>query len=107
MFLLICISRFDSFVLYYLSTRINHEKGYNLRLIVLGYKIWKGSQHYFQDAKVPEAVKQFESLVSDGAGDGGTAVHLSAQEQEGVAAMEKVYAFNKIAGDKVIWPNSH
>ena len=24
-------------------------------------------------------------------GDGGTAVHLSAQEQEGVAAMEKVY----------------
>ena len=24
-------------------------------------------------------------------GDGGTAVHLSAKEQEGVAAMEKVY----------------
>jgi len=58
----------------------------------------------FQDPEVPEAVKQFEGLVADGAGEGGVAVHLSAQEKEGVAAMEKVYAFNKIAGDKVsLW----
>jgi polypeptide N-acetylgalactosaminyltransferase len=49
-------------------------------------------------------VKQFESLVVDGAGEGGAAVRLSAEDQARVAAAEKIYAFNKVAGDKVsLW----
>lgn len=58
----------------------------------------------FQDPGVPETVRQFEALVVDGAGEGGGAVHLSPEEQAGLPAIEKVWAFNKIAGDKVsLW----
>ena len=56
------------------------------------------------DKDVPEDVKTFEAGVVEGMGDGGAAVKLTAEEKEQESAVEKRWAFNKIASDKVsLW----
>ena len=56
------------------------------------------------DKNVPDDVKKFEAGVVAGMGEGGAAVQLKGKEKEEVAAIEKRWAFNKIASDKVsLW----
>jgi len=54
--------------------------------------------------QVPEAVREFESLVEAGVGEQGKPVTLTQEERLQVPQLEKVWAFNKLAGDKVsLW----
>ena len=52
-------------------------------------------------ADVPSLVRKFESLVEEGKGENGAGVHLSGLEKEKAEELQKTWAFNKIASDKV------
>ena len=52
-------------------------------------------------ADLPSLVRNFESLVEEGKGENGAGVHLSGLEKEKAEELQKTWAFNKIASDKV------
>ena len=52
-------------------------------------------------ADIPRLVRDFESLVEEGKGEGGAGVHLSGLEHERAEELQKTWAFNKISSDKV------
>ena len=54
-----------------------------------------------RSSDIPSIVRGFESLVEEGKGEGGAGVHLSGLEQEKAEELQKTWAFNKIASDKV------
>jgi len=58
----------------------------------------------FQDTSIPDLVKEFEDGVGDGLGEKGNGVHLSGKEKVDAEKLQKIWAFNKVASDKIsLW----
>ncbi|XP_023337837.1 probable N-acetylgalactosaminyltransferase 9 [Eurytemora carolleeae] len=74
------------------------------KFIVVGESMKDFRRGGFQDDSIPDSVREFEKGFEDGVGEKGNGVHLTGEEKERGDKLEKIWAFNKVASDKIsLW----